>query len=83
MTNEALAEALEYLITGFAHHPDDVQIDIHDRGFEVRVHPDDLGRVIGRRGHTVQALRTVMNALAGHRRVRVDIIDTDRERDHS
>lgn len=47
---------------------------------EVRVHPDDLGRVIGRSGRTANALRTVMGALAGGRQVRIDIVDTDRVR---
>ena len=47
---------------------------------EVQVHPDDLGRVIGRAGRTASALRTVVGALAGGRPVRVDIVDTDRMR---
>ena len=47
---------------------------------EVRVHPDDLGRVIGRSGRTASALRTVMTALAGGTQVRIDIVDTDRVR---
>jgi uncharacterized protein len=44
---------------------------------EVRVHPDDLGKVIGRGGRTARALRTVMGSLAGGRHVRVDLLDTD------
>ncbi|MCL2515460.1 MAG: KH domain-containing protein, partial [Microbacteriaceae bacterium] len=40
--------------------------------------PEDLGRVIGRGGHTVSSLRTVVNALAGSERVRVDVVDTAR-----
>ena len=47
---------------------------------EVRVHPDDLGRVIGRSGRTASALRTVVQALASGRNIRVDIVDTDRSR---
>jgi predicted RNA-binding protein YlqC (UPF0109 family) len=47
---------------------------------EVRVHPDDLGRVIGRSGRTASALRTVMGALSGGHQVRIDIVDTDRVR---
>ncbi|MGB3762769.1 MAG: KH domain-containing protein, partial [Ornithinimicrobium sp.] len=47
---------------------------------EVRVHPEDLGRVIGRRGRTASALRTVMTALSDGPKVRVDIVDTDRQR---
>ena len=44
---------------------------------EVRVHPDDLGRVIGRAGRTAKALRTLVGALADGRKVRVDVVDTD------
>jgi predicted RNA-binding protein YlqC (UPF0109 family) len=44
---------------------------------EVHVHPEDLGRVIGRAGRTAKALRTVVTALADGRRVRVDVVDTD------
>ena len=44
---------------------------------EVHVHPEDLGRVIGRAGRTAKALRTLVTALADGRRVRVDVVDTD------
>jgi len=43
---------------------------------EVRVHPDDLGKVIGRNGRTARALRTVVSTLGG-RGVRVDLVDVD------
>ena len=46
---------------------------------EVRVNPDDLGRVIGRNGRTARALRAVMSALSTKGPVRVDVIDTDRD----
>ena len=47
------------------------------RTLEVRVHPDDLGKVIGRGGRTAYALRTVVKVAAAHReqRVLVDIVD--------
>ena len=77
----ALSEALEHLVKGIVDHPDDVRIDAHrgNRGetLEIRVHPDDLGRVIGRSGRTAQALRTVISALSSGERVRVDVVDTD------
>ncbi len=47
------------------------------RTLEVHVHPDDLGKVIGRSGRTATALRTVMAGIGG-RGVRVDVVDTDR-----
>jgi len=79
-----LEEALEHLVTGIVDNKDEVQVRRKDlrRGevLEVRVHPDDLGRVIGRSGRTASALRTVMGALAGGRQIRIDIVDTDRVR---
>ncbi len=79
-----LEEALEHLVKGIVDNEEDVVVRLEDlrRGevLEVRVHPDDLGRVIGRSGRTASALRTVVGALAGGRPVRVDIVDTDRVR---
>ena len=46
---------------------------------EVRVNPEDIGKVIGRNGRTARSLRTVVSALAG-RSVRVDLIETDEAR---
>jgi len=78
-----LEDALEHLVRGIVDHPDEVQVDLRTlrrgRVLEVRVHPDDLGKVIGRGGRTARALRTVMGALGG-RGVRVDLVDVDRAR---
>ena len=75
-----LAEALEHLVKGIVNHPEDVTVRIRElrrgRAFEVRVHPDDLGKVIGRGGRTASALRTVIGALAEGRSVRVDFLDS-------
>lgn len=76
-----LADALGHLVKGIVDHPDEVRIQQRaggrDETLEIRVHPEDLGRVIGRSGRTAQALRTVISALATGERVRVDIVDTD------
>lgn len=76
-----LEEALEHLVKGIVDHDDDVSVRSKNARFgdvlEVRVHPDDLGRVIGRRGRTAGALRTVMSALNERGKVRIDIVDTD------
>lgn len=76
-----LEEALEHLVRGIVDHPDDVRVDMVDnrRGqrLEVRVHPEDLGRVIGRNGRTAKALRQVIAGVGG-KGIRVDVIDTDR-----
>ncbi|MCA1710697.1 MAG: RNA-binding protein [Actinobacteria bacterium] len=78
-----LETALEHLVRGIVEHPDDVTVDLvtnrRGRTLEVRVNPDDLGKVIGRNGRTAKALRTVVAALGG-RGVRVDVVDTDEVR---
>jgi len=77
-----LAEALEHLIRGIVAHPDDVTVKEKDlrrgRMLEVRVNPEDVGKVIGRSGRTATALRTVIGALAGSQDVRIDFIDVDK-----
>jgi predicted RNA-binding protein YlqC (UPF0109 family) len=79
-----LAEALEHLVKGIVRYPDDVRVEDKPlrRGsvLEVRVHPEDLGKVIGRGGRTATALRTVISALAGRGGARVDFVDVDRRR---
>jgi predicted RNA-binding protein YlqC (UPF0109 family) len=76
-----LASALEHLVKGIVDNPDEVRVEssTSSRGelLEVRVHPDDLGRVIGRSGRTAKALRTLVTALADGQRIRVDVVDTD------
>jgi uncharacterized protein len=78
------AEALEHLVRGIVEHPDDVTVRTRTlrRGqlLEVRVHPDDLGKVIGRAGRTARALRTVIGALIPGRGVRIDFVDVDEVR---
>lgn len=75
-----LEEALEHLVRGIVEHPDEVHVDLRTgrrgRTLELRVHPDDLGKVIGRAGRTAKALRQVMTAIGG-KGLRVDVIETD------
>jgi len=77
-----LPEALKHLVRGIVDNDDDVKVDMttgrRGRTLQVRVHPDDLGKVIGRGGRTATSLRTVMAAVGG-RGIRVDVVDTDRD----
>ena len=79
---DVLVEALEHLVRGIVAKPDDVTVKDLDqrrgRMLEVRVHPEDVGKVIGRQGRTASALRTVVDALSGREQVRVDFVDVDR-----
>ena len=77
-----LTDALEHLVRGIVLNPDEVRVKDKDlrrgRMLEVRVHPEDVGKVIGRQGRTASALRTVISALSGGEQVRVDFVDVDR-----
>lgn len=58
---------IEYIVKSLVEHPDDVTVDriIDEKGvlLTLTVNPEDLGRVIGRRGTTAQSLRTLLRAL--------------------
>lgn len=73
-----LEEALAHLVKGIVAHPEEVRVELRQRNrgqvLEVRVHPEDLGKVIGRSGRTARALRTVTGALSG-RGLRVDLLE--------
>jgi predicted RNA-binding protein YlqC (UPF0109 family) len=76
-----VSEVIEHLVRGIVDHPDDVSVRSKDlrrgRLFEVRVNPEDLGKVIGRGGRTATAIRTVAGALAGRAGARIDFVDVD------
>lgn len=58
---------VEYIVKALVEHPDDVVVErlIDEKGvlLTLTVHPDDLGRVIGKRGITAQSLRTMLRTL--------------------
>jgi predicted RNA-binding protein YlqC (UPF0109 family) len=61
---------LEYVVKGLVNHPEAVQITPVDKNgvtvFELRLHHDDVGKVIGRQGMTINAIRSLL--LAGSAR---------------
>ena len=58
---------IEYIVKSVVGYPDDVLVDriIDEKGvlLTLTVNPEDLGRVIGKRGITAQSLRTLLRAL--------------------
>src|SRR5436190_21307917 len=73
---------IEYIVKSLVSNPDEVKIErrIDEKGvlLELSVSPDDLGRVIGKRGSTAQSLRTLLRALGtkNDARYNLKIIDT-------
>jgi predicted RNA-binding protein YlqC (UPF0109 family) len=77
-------DLLAYLARGLVDDPDAVEVDSFEEDdgtivLELRVAEDDAGKVIGRGGRTISALRTVVKASSVRegRRVLVDVVDPD------
>ena len=76
-----MAELLAFLARELVDDPEAVRVDAEDRegALVLRLHvaPDDVGKVIGRGGRIVRALRTIMRATAIRegRRVLVEIAE--------
>ncbi len=74
---------IEYIVKSLVGHPDDVSVEriIDEKGvlLSLTVNPDDLGRVIGKRGITAQSLRTLLRALGtkNDARYNLKIVNTD------
>lgn len=58
---------VEYVVKSLVSHPDDVVVErtIDEKGvlLKLNVNPEDIGRVIGKRGVTAQSIRTLLRAL--------------------
>jgi predicted RNA-binding protein YlqC (UPF0109 family) len=78
---------VEYIVKSLVGHSDDVIVDrlIDEKGvlLTLTVNPEDLGRVIGKRGVTAQSLRTLLRALGtkNDARYNLKIVNNDDERE--
>jgi hypothetical protein len=70
-------ELIELISKKLVEHPEDVQVRVieSDDGqtYELRVHPDDMGRVIGKNGRVAKAVRTLLSSAAAKQSVRVTL----------
>jgi len=61
-----MRELVESIAKALVDHPDDVKVNAVDGEqvtvLELRVHPEDLGKVIGRQGRTAKSIRTLLGA---------------------
>jgi len=76
-----MRELVEAIAKALVDHPENVQVKSVDGEqvtvLELRVHPDDLGKVIGRQGRTAKSMRTILGA-AGmklHKRLTLEILE--------
>lgn len=77
-----MEELVEYLARSLVDDPDAVSVEAFEEGdgstvIELSVAEDDVGKIIGRGGRTVNALRCVLRACAAkqERRVLLDVVD--------
>lgn len=72
-----MQELIEFVAKKLVEHPEDVQVRLiegeEEQNYELRVHPDDMGRIIGRSGRTAKALRTLVNSAAAKANVNANL----------
>ena len=76
-----MKELIEYVVKTLVDHPDDIRItEIEGERtivFELRCHPDDVGKVIGKSGKTVGAIRTLLSTVAArqNKRAMLEVVE--------
>ncbi|MBI4119404.1 MAG: KH domain-containing protein [Parcubacteria group bacterium] len=77
MTRAVDQEFLEYLVKSIVDHPDDVKVDrkIDERGvlLMLKVNSQDMGQVVGRKGSTAQAIRSLLRIVGIKHNARINL----------
>ena len=72
-----MEELLQYVARGLVSKPDEVNVTAVPTGrmtlYEINVAEDDVGKIIGRQGKVIRAIRTLAKAGATRAGVRVDV----------
>ncbi len=72
-----MQEVLEFILKNITTVPDDVKIEVQDEegtsNYIVTVNPVDVGRIIGKEGKVIKAIRTIMRVIAIQRGVHIRI----------
>jgi predicted RNA-binding protein YlqC (UPF0109 family) len=73
----ALKDLAEYLVKSLTDHPDKVELDEREEDdtviISLRMSPDDIGKIIGKSGNTINAIRTVLQTAASSRKKRAKL----------
>ncbi len=76
-----LRDLVLFIVKSLADDPDKVRVDEVEGErslvFEISVSPDDMGRIIGRRGRVIAAVRSVVGAAAAKEGKRVNVVVRD------
>ena len=61
-----MKDLVEYIARKLVEHPDDVRVSAvegeESQNYELRVNPEDMGRIIGKNGRTAKAIRTLVGS---------------------
>lgn len=75
-----MEEFVAYVIQNLVDSPEEVKIDVYEGAkssvVEIRVHDDDVAKLVGRQGRTIKALRQIAMTVAARlgRKVRLEVI---------
>jgi len=76
-----MRELIEYIVRALVDHPDDVRLtEVEGERtliYELRCHSEDVGKVIGKSGKTIGAIRTLVNTAAARqgRRAMLEVVE--------
>jgi hypothetical protein len=76
-----MKELIDYIVRTLVDHPEELDIaEIEGERtivYELRCHPDDVGKVIGKSGKTVGAIRTLLSTVAArqNRRAMLEVVE--------
>lgn len=76
-----MKQLLEYIVPNIVNHPEDVIISETEEGgvvnLSIKVNPEDMGRVIGKSGKVIKAIRQIGRIIAIKKgvRVNIDVVD--------
>lgn len=82
-----MQEFLEYVVKGLVERPDAVAIEPTDRDgltvFRLRLHPSDMGKVIGKQGNTINAIRALLQVGSAKQGTRcaLEVVEDREERE--
>jgi uncharacterized protein len=72
-----MQEFLEYVVKGLVQHPDAVSVTPVEHGgatvYELRLEPSDVGKIIGRQGVTINAIRSLLLAGSAKKGIRCSV----------
>jgi len=70
----ALKDLVEYLVKSLADHPEKVELEEREEDdmvlIELKISPEDIGKIIGKSGNTINAIRTVLQTAASSHKKR-------------